>query len=82
MKLEHPHFHEEMTHPIHGRKVKVFKARAKGFHPMTHADEVVYYYRDKGRRMTVDLWLWAKIAFEKSIQSNDQAEQPAPNKAQ
>lgn len=71
LKLQDQHFHAEMRHPVHGRMVKVFRARVVGFHPLRHADEEVYYFKNKGSRYTVDMVLWLSCELEKSIKSTN-----------
>lgn len=70
LKLECSHFHATMKHPVHGRNVKVFRAAVKDFDPMTHADQEVYYYKDKGHRYTVDMVAWLSKELHDMLRIN------------
>lgn len=67
LKLSGHCFHDRMTHPIHGRQVKVFRAQVKNFDPRRHADQEVYYYKDKGNRYTVDMTLWLTVDLDRRV---------------
>ena len=66
LKLQYQHFYEKMEHPVHGRKVKVFRAQVANFDPLKHADREVYYYKDRGSRYTVDLAVWLRYRLGKT----------------
>jgi len=65
LKLTHQHLYDTMEHPLTGRKVKVFAALVKGYNPLKHADQEVYYYKSQGRRVRVDIIRWLTHQLKK-----------------